>query len=145
MFNYKNLSDYEFEKLCCDIMSKKLGVQLRTFAKGKDGGIDATDDVSTHNIIVQAKHYINSSYSALYNTLKSEVNKVDDLKPNQYYVCCAQELTPGNIDDIYNLFSDYMKAVSYTHLRAHETDSYLVCRLLLEKKKTKETLEHTKE
>src|SRR5680860_1550759 len=29
------------------------------------------------------------------------------------------------------------RAVSYTHLRAHETDSYLVCRLLLEKKKTK--------
>src|SRR5665647_3848881 len=28
-----------------------------------------------------------------------------------------------------------IKAVSYTHLRAHETDSYLVCRLLLEKKK----------
>src|SRR5665647_2427567 len=27
--------------------------------------------------------------------------------------------------------------VSYTHLRAHETDSYLVCRLLLEKKKRK--------
>src|SRR5665647_704758 len=25
-----------------------------------------------------------------------------------------------------------LKAVSYTHLRAHETDSYLVCRLLLE-------------
>ena len=109
MFNYKNLSDYDFEELCCDIMSKKLGVQLRTFANGKDGGIDATDDVSTHNIIVQAKHYINSSYSALYNTLKLEVNKVDNLKPNQYYVCCAKELTPGNIKDIYNLFSDYMK------------------------------------
>src|SRR5664279_1934881 len=29
------------------------------------------------------------------------------------------------------------ESVSYTHLRAHETDSYLVCRLLLEKKKTK--------
>ena len=28
------------------------------------------------------------------------------------------------------------RPVSYTHLRAHETDSYLVCRLLLEKKKT---------
>ena len=28
-------------------------------------------------------------------------------------------------------------SVSYTHLRAHETDSYLVCRLLLEKKKSK--------
>src|SRR5665647_1541095 len=28
----------------------------------------------------------------------------------------------------------YPLSVSYTHLRAHETDSYLVCRLLLEKK-----------
>src|SRR5665647_3884052 len=27
-----------------------------------------------------------------------------------------------------------LSSVSYTHLRAHETDSYLVCRLLLEKK-----------
>ena len=32
-------------------------------------------------------------------------------------------------------FWERMAAVSYTHLRAHETDSYLVCRLLLEKKK----------
>ena len=35
------------------------------------------------------------------------------------------------------LSNNYLEimAVSYTHLRAHETDSYLVCRLLLEKKK----------
>src|SRR5665647_3861083 len=31
------------------------------------------------------------------------------------------------------------RSVSYTHLRAHETDSYLVCRLLLEKKKKNST------
>src|SRR5678815_577372 len=30
-----------------------------------------------------------------------------------------------------------MSAVSYTHLRAHETPEHLVCRLLLEKKKKK--------
>ena len=30
---------------------------------------------------------------------------------------------------------NYSKAVSYTHLRAHETSQDLVCRLLLEKKK----------
>ena len=29
---------------------------------------------------------------------------------------------------------DVIMAVSYTHLRAHETLRYLVCRLLLEKK-----------
>ena len=30
---------------------------------------------------------------------------------------------------------DWLDAVSYTHLRAHETKANLVCRLLLEKKK----------
>ena len=34
--------------------------------------------------------------------------------------------------------------VSYTHLRAHETDSYLVCRLLLEKKKKPRPLDRQK-
>src|SRR5678816_4618489 len=32
-------------------------------------------------------------------------------------------------------------SVSYTHLRAHETPEHLVCRLLLEKKKKKNTYE----
>src|SRR5680860_1838880 len=35
-------------------------------------------------------------------------------------------------------FWSVLVSVSYTHLRAHETDSYLVCRLLLEKKKKKQ-------
>ena len=38
--------------------------------------------------------------------------------------------------------ADTLAPVSYTHLRAHETDSYLVCRLLLEKKK--KTQQHTR-
>src|SRR5665647_695279 len=37
--------------------------------------------------------------------------------------------------DAYGYFANSIFSVSYTHLRAHETDSYLVCRLLLEKKK----------
>ena len=35
-----------------------------------------------------------------------------------------------------NLPGTIHTAVSYTHLRAHETPEHLVCRLLLEKKKT---------
>ena len=35
---------------------------------------------------------------------------------------------------LYLMLLRKLNAVSYTHLRAHETDSYLVCRLLLEKK-----------
>ena len=37
--------------------------------------------------------------------------------------------------DTSELFFEDVRAVSYTHLRAHETLRYLVCRLLLEKKK----------
>eukprot|EP00658_Telonema_sp_P-2_P037969 TRINITY_DN27296_c0_g1_i1.p1 TRINITY_DN27296_c0_g1~~TRINITY_DN27296_c0_g1_i1.p1 ORF type:complete len:158 (-),score=20.21 TRINITY_DN27296_c0_g1_i1:3-476(-) len=35
------------------------------------------------------------------------------------------------------------KAVSYTHLRAHETPEHLVCRLLLEKKKNIQRYNHS--
>ena len=52
MLNYANLNDVEFEYLCQDIMQKKLNVELRRFARGKDGGIDLADDVHTKNIIV---------------------------------------------------------------------------------------------
>ena len=40
---------------------------------------------------------------------------------------------------------DYLRTVSYTHLRAHETEADLVCRLLLEKKKNPNMhLKHTR-
>src|SRR5680860_217324 len=44
---------------------------------------------------------------------------------------------PGAQSALQGLFGSEAPPVSYTHLRAHETDSYLVCRLLLEKKKKK--------
>ena len=39
------------------------------------------------------------------------------------------------VDDGFGSFFAIAMPVSYTHLRAHETGAYLVCRLLLEKKK----------
>src|SRR5665647_2359758 len=43
------------------------------------------------------------------------------------------EIAKANGFDVF-VYGHTHIAVSYTHLRAHETDSYLVCRLLLEKK-----------
>eukprot|EP00658_Telonema_sp_P-2_P051080 TRINITY_DN39101_c0_g1_i4.p1 TRINITY_DN39101_c0_g1~~TRINITY_DN39101_c0_g1_i4.p1 ORF type:complete len:102 (+),score=18.90 TRINITY_DN39101_c0_g1_i4:97-402(+) len=48
---------------------------------------------------------------------------------NQQRVCFAETVP-------------FLIPVSYTHLRAHETPEHLVCRLLLEKKKTKTTHIH---
>ena len=65
MFNYKNLCDYEFEILCKNIMQKKLGVPLQIFARGRDGGIDITDDTVSKNVVIQVKHYIVTTITTL--------------------------------------------------------------------------------
>src|SRR5664279_4909829 len=50
-----------------------------------------------------------------------------------YHIRTIRHIRPALTDDMAKLVACSL-AVSYTHLRAHETDSYLVCRLLLEKK-----------
>ncbi|UQZ81720.1 hypothetical protein SK3146_00876 [Paenibacillus konkukensis] len=89
-------------------MERKISTSLRLFSKGRDGGIDLTDNTYTHNIIVQVKHYIRSSYSNLRTSLRKEIEKVRKLHPNQYYICCGMELTDSNIREIYKMFSDFM-------------------------------------
>lgn len=110
MFNYGNLNDVEFEYLCKDIMTRKLGVRLERFAPGKDGGIDLTNDVYTKSVIVQVKHYIKTDFRGLLSNLRKEVVKVNKSQPDQYYICCSKELTPSNKADIYDLFSEYMNS-----------------------------------
>ncbi len=110
MLNYSNLSDVEFESLCTDVMSSLLGTQLHKFAPGRDGGIDLRND--SRDIVVQVKHFMNSTADQLLASLKKEVSKVDELKPKQYYVCCSKQLSPQKVDEIYKLFSGYMSSVS---------------------------------
>src|SRR5665647_178138 len=79
---------------------------------------------------------VNLNYRLAYN---NSVNlfpaQENDVKSAiEYYLGHAEEYMVS--DDLVLLgASAGGHPVSYTHLRAHETDSYLVCRLLLEKKK----------
>ena len=81
-----------------------------------------------------------SSRVASYLTLASEKNasvKVlnfnDLVCPDE--VCFAMTVEGGVVFRDSQHLTDSFAAVSYTHLRAHETVLDLVCRLLLEKKK----------
>ena len=114
MLNYANLNDMEFEALCKDIMERKLGVSLRRFGPGRDHGVDLTDDVSTKAIVVQVKHYRNSTTEQLVRSLKNELHKVTELAPQQYYICCSRELSADNINALYQHFQTYM--VSDRHI-----------------------------
>lgn len=124
MQNFSNLSDVEFEELCKDIMSKKLGISMRTYARGRDGGVDIRGYKNSKTIVVQVKHYVKSSFASLLRSLKKEVEKVDSLKPDDYYICCSGELTDANINEIYNLFSNYMKTTDNI-LTIKEIDDFL--------------------
>lgn len=129
MFNYSELSDTDFEELCKDIMQRKLKdfeeeIDLRTFRKGKDGGIDIADKVDKPVILIQAKHYWNSSFSSLKKNLEKEVEKVNEIKPRHYYICVSCDLTPANIKDIKDMFSEYMKDESNIVTRK-EIDDFL--------------------
>ena len=54
--------------------------------------------------------------------------------------CAVDTSVPRDHTDVQQAADQ--RAVSYTHLRAHETVLDLVCRLLLEKKKNTNTLRH---
>lgn len=108
MLNFSNLNDLEFEYLCKDVMSRMLGVELRRFGKGRDGGVDLADNTYSKEVIVQVKHYVKTDVSGLLSSLRKEIPKVKENNPGQYYVCCSKELTPQNINEIYGMFSEYM-------------------------------------
>src|SRR5664279_3146877 len=74
----------------------------------------------------------------LYNAFISTLNPGDEvIIPAPYWVSYPDMvlLAGGEPVAVETSMAAGFKTVSYTHLRAHETDSYLVCRLLLEKKK----------
>ena len=50
-------------------------------------------------------------------------------------ICDTRHFKKNDDTKLSAIAAQRLESVSYTHLRAHETDSYLVCRLLLEKKK----------
>jgi hypothetical protein len=124
MSNYQNLEAGQFEELCCDIMQAKTGRQLHVFASGQDGGVDLTDDSNKHTIVVQVKHYEKSGFTALKRTLEREVGKVRKLTPEQYYICVSQRLTDSNVNEIYQMFSDYMESTNNI-LTLDDIDSFL--------------------
>ena len=124
MLNYSNLNDVEFEYLCKDIMQSKLKVELHSFARGKDKGIDLCDDVFSKDIIIQVKHYVQSTTTQVVGAIKKEIKKVDELKPKQYYVCTSRALTPQNIKNIYDCFSAYMDSPNNI-ISVNEIDSFL--------------------
>lgn len=107
MYNYGNLSHFEFELLVKDILEKKLSIKLRSYSAGKDRGIDIRGYVG-NEIIIQVKHYYNSKYPDLKTALEKELKKVEELKPKRYIIVTSLGLLPQYEDEIFELFQGFI-------------------------------------
>ncbi|WP_420412398.1 restriction endonuclease [Roseibium sp.] len=93
MSRLENLSHIDFEELCRDIAKADTGKRFSAFGPGPDGGIDGRHSRGADATILQCKHYIGSTFTALKSSLKKEVLKVSDLKPKRYLFFTSQSLT----------------------------------------------------
>ncbi len=86
MYNFETLSPKDFELLTRDLLQKELSITLETFKSGKDSGIDLRySKDSLNQLIVQCKHYKNSTLKDLYNALKIEAEKVKKIKSQKIH------------------------------------------------------------
>jgi hypothetical protein len=110
-YDFKNLSPFDLEVLIRGLMEAHLGIPVERFSSGRDDGIDlraARADKGA--LIVQCKHYANSSFEKLLSSLRKEQAKVQTLSPARYKLVTSVRLTPARKEKIYELFTDFMQS-----------------------------------
>lgn len=113
-YDFQTLNDKEFEVLCADLISRRLGQTVERFKPGKDGGVDGRFfQADGGEAIIQCKHWMKSGLSALMNHLeKKEVVKVQALKPARYILATSLPLSRKNKKAIVSIFAPYIRSES---------------------------------
>jgi hypothetical protein len=98
-YDFRSLSDVDFEDLVRDLLQEHWGLPLEAFSAGRDDGIDLRyARVVGDAVVVQCKHYAGSPWSAIKAAAKKERSKVDRLRPSRYVFVTSQNLTPNRKD-----------------------------------------------
>lgn len=100
-YDFHSLSPMDFERLVCDLLNADLGIDLKAFGHGPDGGVDLEFVDGEKTTVVQCKHYHGSSFSDLKKAAKAEKTKIDLLNPDVYYFVTFIEpgaQGPANLD-----------------------------------------------
>ena len=109
-YDFSKINDEEYEELFKDILKSETGENFRTFAKGRDGGIDVISTNAKNRIIGQAKHYVKTPMTQLLKDLQNkEKPKVTRLNPDRYIVAFSQEITSQAYEKILEIFSPFLK------------------------------------
>ena len=98
-YNFSEISDFEFEALCRDLLQEELGVSLELFTPGPDGGIDihyvGCQENEEYTIVGQCKRWAEGAFTSLLRHLsREELPKIRRLAPQRYIVMTSVQLTP---------------------------------------------------
>ena len=104
-YNFSQISAFEFESLCRDLLQAELGFPLELFAPGPDRGIDirhiGVADGEQRTIVAQCKRWAEDSFSDLLRHLtKVELPKIRKLAPERYILMTSVRLSPDRKDKI---------------------------------------------
>ena len=123
-YNFFALGNDEFEELSRDILSRDLGQEMRIFGKGADQGIDIADCKDGRTIIAQCKNYIDTPTSKLMSALTEEREKIEKLNPTEYYLFINKDISPQKINNIYELFQEWMPSKKNIYTRS-DCDAFI--------------------
>ena len=104
-YDFSQISDFEFESLCRDLLQAQLGLSLELFAPGPDRGIDIRHigvvSGEQRTIVAQCKRWAGDSFSNLLRHLtKVELPKIRTLAPERYILMTSVPLSPDRKDRI---------------------------------------------
>lgn len=117
-YDFSTLNSSDLEELVCDLLNLDQPtnslIKYKTFKDGKDKGIDFLYSSATNNYeqVGQVKHYYRTGFAGMYKVLKdTEVNNVQNLKPNKYIFATSVDLSLANTNAIKDLFNPYIKSL----------------------------------
>ena len=116
-YNFSELSYFEFESLCRDLLQAELELTLELFGPGRDRGIDirylGPPNGERRTIVAQCKCWEETAFSALLSHLQSdELPKIKALNPSRYILMTSVALNPDRKDRIVAALEPWVKSPS---------------------------------
>jgi hypothetical protein len=109
-YDFRSLSPIDFEILVRDLLQKELKLTLESFKAGRDSGIDFRYARATGDLIVQCKHYAESTHSTLLSAAKQEVDKIRKLSPKRYILVTSRGLTPEQKTELVKVLHPFVRS-----------------------------------
>src|SRR5665213_3654440 len=111
-YDFSSLSPADFEDLARDLVGRELGVRFEGFSSGPDQGIDGRHSNGPKSTILQAKHYIGSTYRGLKSAMKRERVAINKLAPTRYILATSRPLSPPNKKELASIIGPALQSES---------------------------------